>query len=131
MTELSFPYTSEPSPKLSRMSRNLWATSWWIFYSLIVLVKSRDLSWCSVAQKSLTHADAHTSGITAQTWRQRVTNSPLPFCHSAAPLEQMGDECWREERTLFSHFFSFPVCPHSPSQPVMLYESLTHLTATN
>lgn len=57
--------------------------------------------------KAHTHTDAHTSGITAQTWRQCVTNSPLPLCHSAAPLEQMGDECWRDERTLFINSFSF------------------------
>lgn len=91
--------------------------------------KSRDLSCHSGVQKL-----AHTSGITAQTWRQCVTNSSLPFRHSAAPLEQMGDECRREERTLFINsffFFIFPVCPHFPSQPVMLYESLTHFAATN
>lgn len=37
----------------------------------------------------------------------------------------------REHYSLIRFFSSLPVCPHFPSQPVMLYESLTHLAATN
>lgn len=108
------------------------------FFPCFFLLFFTKKSWFVVvfwSAKACTHTDAHTSGITAQTWRQRITNSPLPFCHSVAPLEQMGDECWREERTLFINsffFFSSPsahIFPHS--QSCYMNQSLTSPQQTN
>lgn len=141
VTEPSCPCAGDAhqcSPMLTNARRpsewSIWATSCLFIYLFIFDPKSRDLSPCSGVQK-LARTQTHTSGITAQTWRQRVTNSPLLLCHSAAPLEQMGDECWREERTLFINSFFFLPSPSAHifprSRSCYMNHSLTSPQQTN
>lgn len=128
------PLSSKRSPKLSGpVTERLGRVVVVVFVGFFFLPKSRDLSWRSGAQK-LARTQTHTppesqlrpGGSALQTVLCRFATRRL---HWSRWEMSVGG---KREHYSFIFFFSlFPVCPHFPSQPVMLYESLTHLAATN
>lgn len=131
-----FPLSDRTFPSLRRgrspMLANARRPCEWNFFFFFE-PKSRDLSWRSGVQK-LARTQTHTPPES----QLRPGGSALQTVLCCFATRRLHWSRWemsvggkREHYSLIRFFSSLPVCPHFPSQPVMLYESLTHLAATN